>query len=85
MHLNRIQAQLTTALGDDSGKQFRVLQKAIEQIVRDKSLGVDLKPVVEVRDDGFKPEDLERLVRAPTMRVLRVCSRCACTRGRRPR
>ena len=75
MHLNRIKAQLTTALGDDSGKQFRVLQKAIEQIVKDKSLGVDLNPLVEEHDDSYKPEDLERLVRTPATPVL--CSRRA--------
>jgi hypothetical protein len=75
MHLNRIKAQLTTALGDDSGKQFRVLQKAIEQIVKGKSLSVDLNPLVEEHDDSYKPEDLERLVRTPAMPVL--CSRRA--------
>jgi hypothetical protein len=75
MHLNRIKAQLTTALGDDSGKQFRVLQKAIEQLVKDKSLGVDLNPLVEEHDDSYKPEDLERLVRTPAMPML--CSRRA--------
>ena len=37
MHLDRIQSQLTSALGEDSGKKYRVLQQAIEQLVRDKS------------------------------------------------
>jgi len=62
-HLNRIKVNLTSALGDDSGKKFRVLQQAIEQLVQDKSLGRDLGPTVEQHDDGFKPEDIERLVR----------------------
>ena len=75
MHLNRIKVQLTTALGDDSGKQFRVLQKAIEQIVKDKSLGLNINPHVEEHDDSYKPEDLERLVRTSAMPVL--CSPCA--------
>jgi hypothetical protein len=52
-----------------------VLQKAIEQIVKGKSLSVDLNPLVEEHDDSYKPEDLERLVRTPAMPVL--CSRRA--------
>jgi hypothetical protein len=61
MHLDRIQSQLTSALGDDSGKKFRVLQQAIEQLVRDKTLGRDPAPAAPRGDDELKPADIERL------------------------
>ena len=66
IHLDRIQGQLTSALGDDSGKKFRVLQQAIDQLVRDKSLSRDLAPPVGPQTDELKPQDIERLVGSPS-------------------
>ena len=68
MHLDRIQSQLTSALGDDSGKKFRVLQQAIEQLVRDKTLGRAPVPVAAEDAEELKPQDMERLAaRAKTV------------------
>jgi len=62
MHLDRIKAQLQSALGDDSGKKFRILQQAVEQLVRDKSLGRELATAADEGEDDAKPHDIERLV-----------------------
>ena len=62
MHLQRIQSQLTSALGDDSGRKLRVLQQAIEQLAREKSLDRDHSTSVQDGVKNIKPEDLERLV-----------------------
>ena len=36
-HLEKLQVQLSAALGDDTGKKLRILQQAIQRIIQDKT------------------------------------------------
>ena len=61
-HVGRIRSQLASALGDDSGRQSRVLEAAIEQLVRDKTLHRDPAPldIDAEHGAGLGPQNVER-------------------------